>query len=72
MCARDSFLSFFKMHLFIFGCVGVSVATHRLSLAEASRGYSSLLCRASHCCGFSCCGAQALGIQASVAAAHRL
>ena len=33
---------------------------HRLSLVAASRGYSSLLERASHCSGFSCCGAQAL------------
>ena len=72
VCQRQ-FLSFFKMHLFIFGCGGVSVATLGLSLAEASRGYSSLLCRASHCCGFllrstgsrhsgfSSCGSQALG-----------
>ena len=37
------FFFFFKIHLFIFGVVGSVVAALRLSLAEASRGYSSLL-----------------------------
>ena len=35
-----------------------------LSLVLGSRGYSSLLCMASHCGGLSCRGARALGMWA--------
>ena len=38
------FLSYL-FYLFIFGCVGVFVAVHGLSLVAASGGYSSLWCR---------------------------
>ena len=39
------FLKEYKfIYLFIFGCVGSSVATRGLSLVAASRGYSSLWC----------------------------
>ena len=67
------FFFFFKIHLFIFGVVGSVVAALGLSLAEASRGYSSLLgagfsvqwllllwSTGSRCSGFSSCGSPAL------------
>ena len=61
--SRLSFL-LFKNYLAALGlccCEGCS-------LAAASRGYSSLRCRASHC-GVSSCGARAPGARASVVAA---
>ena len=45
------------------GCAG-SLMLLRLSLATASRGYSSCGARASHGSGFSCSGAQAQDEQA--------
>ena len=38
------FFFFFLIYLLIYGCVGVFVAAHRLSLVVASGGYSSLRC----------------------------
>ena len=61
-----------KFILFIyFRLHWVLIAACRLSLVAASRGYSSLCARASHCSGFSC-GAWALGTRASVVVVCRL
>ena len=60
---------FFKINLFIFGCVG-SPLLHT-GFLQLRRGGATLPCsaRASHCGGFSCCRAQALGTRASVVVA---
>ena len=63
---------FFKIYLFIFGCIGSSLlCTGFLQLWRAG---ATLRCgaQASHCSGFSCCGARALGARASVVVARRL
>ena len=54
----------------MFGCVGSSLLC--AGFIVASGGYSSLLCAASHCSGFSCCGVRVLGSWASVVVAHGL
>ena len=62
------FLSKFILFIYFWLCQ-VFIAVHGLSLVVASRGYSSLWCKASHCGGFSCCRARALGARASVVVA---
>ena len=58
--------------LIYFWLCWVFVAARWLSLVAASRDYSLLRSRASHCGGFSCCGAQALDVWASVVVARGL
>ena len=60
---EPQFLSFLKkfIHSLTFGYAGSSLLhTRGLSLAAASRGYSSCSAQASHCGGFSCYRARAL------------
>ena len=63
---QSCFFSSFCFYLFIVGCAG-SLLVHRFSLVLASRGYSLVGVRASHCSGFSCCRAWALCGQTSIA-----
>ena len=67
-----SSLFIYLFNLFIFGCIGSSVAVYGLSLVAVSGGYSSCGMWASHPAGFSCCRAWALGTGASVVASRGL
>ena len=53
--------SFFNSLFICFWLSWVFIATYGFSLVVASKGYSLLCIRASHCGGFSCCKAQGLG-----------
>ena len=69
---EQAFFKFFKIYLFIFGCI-VSSQLHA-GFLQLRRAGATLRCsaQASHCGGFSCCGAWALGVRASVVVAHGL
>ena len=75
-----SYIFFFKLIYFIFGCIGSSLLRAGflqlwcVGFLQLWRAGTTLRCgaRASHCCDFSCCRARVLGAWASAVVAGGL